>query len=526
MEARIRPTLARAPQGGRPLGALVIERGRSLRSLIERGRSLRSLIKRGRSLRSLVVVGALAACAPAGTATGALELTLGAATLPADGVARTAVTAIVRSDPAGVVVSFSSTGGLLSSSAAVPGPDGAASVTLVADREAALFGRAQKPVTVRATVARGQGDVESATAELVFVAPTDGAPSLGVDAEPPAAVADGDSVVTLTVHGRRLDAGTHVTVTSSAGALSAGDVVLADDGAGGLAASTTLQAPPQPADALVTVREPSGVTATATVSFVAEGAAQFDLTGTFAQLSPARIRMRAATLVPNPQCVVAPAYIKVELVQTGADIDATFTTCFVTLAPVKSIAGTVTEEAPPAFVGAIPPVHAHFTLEDVALGAVFDPPASVVVSGAALADPGTDALPTSADDPRVRDSDGDGAPGVTIHNSLAGDQNITFRNTGDTRGRVESGNRIVGDSAGDLSALPESSVLGAGDAFLPDVEGVPSVWEMVRVDGQNGAPDMDDNGDGEVSCQEIVDAADFLFSLEPPSTPLDCAGVP
>jgi hypothetical protein len=149
-----------------------------------------------------------------------------------------------------------------------------------------------------------------------------------------------------------------------------------------------------------------------------------------------------------------------------------------------------------------------------------------VVAGAELDDPLHDDLPTSEDDARVRDSDHDGRPGVTVVNSLAGEQNVTFRNVGDTKGRVESSNRVVGDEPGDLSALPESSVLGVGNAVIPDFESVPSVWEMVRVDGTNGAPDMDTNGDGEVSCQEIVDAAGFLFTLEAPSTPLDCAGVP
>ena len=211
--------------------------------------------------------------------------------------------------------------------------------------------------------------------------------------------------------------------------------------------------------------------------------------------------------------------------QTGDAIDAVYTTCFVTLAPVTSIVGEVTTTAPPAFVGAIPSVHAQFSLADLAIGAAWAPPASVVVAGAELAS-ADDALPSSDDDDRVRDSDGDGRPGVTVLSSIGGEQNITFRNTGVTRGVVLSSNRIVGANVGDMSALPESSVLGAGNAFLPEFESLPSVFELVRVDGQHGAPDADTNGDGEVSCNEIVDAADFLFTLTAPATPLDCAGVP
>jgi hypothetical protein len=212
-------------------------------------------------------------------------------------------------------------------------------------------------------------------------------------------------------------------------------------------------------------------------------------------------------------------------VQAGDRIDAVYTTCFVTLAPVRSIVGEVTNEAPPAFLSAIPQVTARFTLESLALGAVFDPPRSVVVSGAELSDPENEALPTSDTDARVRDSDDDGRPGVTVINSLAGQQNVTFRNKGDTRGVVESSNRVVGATPGDLSALPQSSVLGAGNGFIPEMQSIGSVWELVRVDGRNGAPNMDTNGDGDISCNEIVDAQAFLFSIVAPETPLDCRGV-
>src|SRR4051794_35911424 len=137
----------------------------------------------------LVIVFAAAGCAPAAPGGPApLALALGAASLAADGVDHTTVTATAPG-AAGLVVSFSATGGFLSSSAAIPGPDGRATVELVADREEALLGRAQKPVTVRATITRAVDDVESATADLVFTAPTSGAPSLAIAATPTAATA-------------------------------------------------------------------------------------------------------------------------------------------------------------------------------------------------------------------------------------------------------------------------------------------------------------------------------------------------
>ncbi|MCC7073172.1 MAG: hypothetical protein IT383_17760 [Deltaproteobacteria bacterium] len=446
--------------------------------------------------------------------------------LEANGVDSTRIVASLPRGTQGVVVSFSSSGGMLSSSAAIPDADGTAAVTLSADTEEALLGRPDKPVTVRATVRWDANREDTATTDLSFVTPTSGAPALHLSTDPPAALADGAALVTLTLGARRLPAGTEVALSTSAGALSAERVVVHDDGAGGSTATFTLQAPAAPAEATVTAREPSGVMASAVVRFVADGDAQFDLTGTFAQLSPARIRMSAGTLTPNPQCVVAPAIIRVQLTQEGERVVADWQTCFVTLAPVRSIVGEVTTTAPPAFTSSIPVVHAELALSGVALGAVFDPPPSVVVAGAELAHPEDDALPTSEDDERVRDADGDGKPGVTVINSVGGEQNITFRNRGDTRGLVMSSNRIVGEQVGDLSALPESSVLGVGNGFLPEFQSVPSVFEMVRVDGHDGAPDLDTNGDGTVDCAEIVDAQGFIFTIAAPSTPLDCAGVP
>lgn len=493
-------------------------------------------------MNCLFVLAGLMGCpAPQGTTStqgGPLVVTVDRTTLEANGLDRARIEATLSAGAgahggagvAGLVVSFASTGGLLSSSSMAPDARGVASVTLLVDREEALLGRAEKPVTVRATVTRAVDDIETATVDLVFVAPTSGAPSVAITADPPAALADGVSEIALTIRARRLPAGTVLALSSTAGALAAGSVTLEDDGGGGVHAFAVLVAPTEPATAIVSAREPGGVEATSEIAFVAEGEEQFDLTGTFAQTAPARVRLRAGTLTPNPQCVAAPSFVKVDIVQSqdgdgNAVIDAVYSTCFVTLAPVTSIVGEVTNTAGPAFVAAIPQVRATFTLDDVVLGTAWAPPPSVVVSGAAL-ESATEALPTDADDARVRDSDADGAPGVTVVSSLGGEQNITFRNTGETRGVVVSSNRIVGESIGDMTALPESSVLGAGNAFLPAFESVPSVFEMVRVDGRGGAADMDTNGDGEVTCTEIVDAADFLFTLVAPATPLDCAGVP
>ncbi|MBI5496287.1 MAG: hypothetical protein HY904_14795 [Deltaproteobacteria bacterium] len=431
-------------------------------------------------------------------------------TLVADGVDHTAVTATFTDQVTrDVVIRFTTSGGILTGSAVPPDADGHATVTLVADREEDMGGLEEKRVVVRAIVELGDNLVATQVAEVAFRAPTAGNPLLFLTADPPAADADGASTVTLTATARRMDPGTVLTFATTAGTLSAPSSVL--DAA--LHATVTLVAPAAPANARVTVTDAaSGASGVVLVSFVPAGAPQFDLTGVFAQLAVVRVRLSAGTLRPDPQCVVAPSILRMDLAQNDHDLAVTFTTCHVTLPAVTSIAGTVTNETPPAFLAAIPRVTQQLRLAETTLGTVVEFPRSVVVVGAELGNPADDGLPSDADDPRVRDSDNDGQPGVTVLNSLGGEQHIVYRNKGSSRARVRSSNRLDGDVLGDLVALTETSVFGLGGSFMPDTAQLPSVLQVARVDGLNGSPRIDNDGDGELSCQEIVDAQAQVFN--------------
>lgn len=470
--------------------------------------------------RSVLAAAALgAACTQQPAPPASLQLAADEVALTADGVDRTTIRARPPRVVDGMVVRFTATSGLLSSSAAVP-KDGVAEVVLVADREEDLGDDAERTATVRAIVEWTDAITETAAIDVVMTAPTGGAPILFAAADPPAANADGAATITLTVTGRRLPEGGTLAWTTTIGALASATTTVVDG-----ASSTTLTAPLQPGRASVRATEPaSGVSAEVLVDFVAVGAPQFDLTGTFVQHSPARVKLTAGTLTPNPQCVLAPAIQKVEILQQGAEVDVRYTTCLLTLPPVTSVAGEVTTSTPPAFTASVPVVEQHVTLDDVAIGARWEPPESVVVSGAELANPRTDALPVNEDDPRVRDDDGDGEPGLTVTASIGGEQHIAYRNFGRTRGIIESSNRIVGAALGDLVARTESSVFGVGASFAPQVTALPSVVELVRVDGRNGATNADADGDGAVSCQEIIDAAANALTLAAPATPKDCGG--
>jgi hypothetical protein len=70
---------------------------------------------------------------------------------------------------------------------------------------------------------------------------------------------------------------------------------------------------------------------------------------------------------------------------------------------------------PDAFIQSLPPFTRTGTFAKASDGyRHFKLPGFVEVEGAHLTNPGTDALPTSASDPRVYDQDGDGQPGMTI----------------------------------------------------------------------------------------------------------------
>jgi hypothetical protein len=449
-----------------------------------------------------------------------LVIEVAPASLEADGLAHATITVRARDPIEQAVVQLTASGGALSSSA-VALTDGIAVAQLYAPVERELGKRESRLIDIVASVTLTADERLEATASVIAVPPAAGVPLLFVDATPPAAFAASGDVITIDVAVRRLAAGTVLVLESDVPGIvgAAEELVVGDDGT----ARGTVSAPTDPVDATITVRDAaSGASGSVVVRFVAAGAPLFDLTGAFAQIGPARVKLASGALTPNPQCTVAPSLVLAQFTQTGTALDASYTTCDVAFPPVTSIVGTVTNVATPAFYAAIPVVTESFGLDSGALGARYAPPPSVVVVGAELDDPENDALPTDETDPRVVDADGDGAPGVTVQNSIGGAQHIVFRNVGSSVGRVVSSNHILGDVVGDLVAVAETSVFGIGGVFLPDTLALGSVIELVRIDGRFGSVDADVDNDGVVSCTELVDVASSVVTLEPPDTPFDC----
>jgi hypothetical protein len=127
----------------------------------------------------------------------------------------------------------------------------------------------------------------------------------------------------------------------------------------------------------------------------------------------------------------------------------------------------------------------------------------------------------------VIDEDGDGHPGVSLQvttdpvDTIRGRAYTTWRTNPHMHGIAWSSTLIQGD----LSPMMEYDVVGSG----ADLQGIPmdeptvkrniprfvipaegSTYRMVRVDGLHGSTDLDADGDGAVSCAELMEGIEVL----------------
>lgn len=117
------------------------------------------------------------------------------------------------------------------------------------------------------------------------------------------------------------------------------------------------------------------------------------------------------------------------------------------------------------------------------------------VHGARLEDPLTDDLPQSQGDPRVRDADGDGEPGMTVRvdGIVDGEIYVVQRTSAEFHGELLSPKKI----SGAISWRSEQSVVGASSSFLesnPDARPHPdpdkSFFRMRRVPSSATCPQV------------------------------------
>ena len=128
----------------------------------------------------------------------------------------------------------------------------------------------------------------------------------------------------------------------------------------------------------------------------------------------------------------------------------------------------------------------------------------------------------------IVDSDGDTHPGVTLTVSsepdelIVGDAYTAYRTVDQLRGTAWSSSLITGDvdPAMDYQIL-DSDVLVGGGPLPPQLvrDNIPifeiprdgSTFALLRADGRYGSDDLDSDGSGEVTCDEIL-AAESIFA--------------
>ncbi len=205
---------------------------------------------------------------------------------------------------------------------------------------------------------------------------------------------------------------------------------------------------------------------------------------------------------------------RLRILQQGAWIHQKTTLCSLSL---PSISGTVTLAIPDNLRTLIrsrsTETEGTYLSTDQIIQAKYLPPPFLQVFGASLANPATDPLPTM-DSGVATDDDGDGLPGVTlIANTIVCSVNpqklyVALRVSGELGGTVQTPDIITGLAQIHL----DESVVGYSDPCL-------SVASMIKISVEPNSPfraqrvgaAQDLNGDGNVSCPEIVDTAATVF---------------
>lgn len=195
---------------------------------------------------------------------------------------------------------------------------------------------------------------------------------------------------------------------------------------------------------------------------------------------------------------------KVQVDQTGSDLVLrSEAICLMTFDMGTSI---VQISITPAFLAStqIGPVPGRVVREED--GIFLEIPEFIVVNGARLADPTSDPLPTSPEDPRVVDPDGDGKPGFTVRvrilGLIPGETYVVQRLRQWYKGALEGGELVRGTIAWE----DEQVTLGASASFFlvsgkgrPDPDPNRSFFVMRRIHGGETCEDL-----VELFCKELA----------------------
>ncbi len=140
-----------------------------------------------------------------------------------------------------------------------------------------------------------------------------------------------------------------------------------------------------------------------------DGSGTYDMTGTWAEWEVGA----SVTQVPvlGEARTLGVAIMRWEVVQTGQNLTMRQELCDLTLVSDTDLATTI---VPDSFINSVPIMDKTGTVQDQEGTYRFTMDLTPELYGVVLSDPLNEALPTSADDSRLFDQDGDGHPGMTV----------------------------------------------------------------------------------------------------------------
>ena len=219
------------------------------------------------------------------------------------------------------------------------------------------------------------------------------------------------------------------------------------------------------------------------------------MTGTWLQVH------EASTCVLVEEQVTWATYL-VDIEQAERTLTETRRQCEITLSPVFGLRVFVPDVVLPLieFV----PVDTGYVSNLLESG-TYSSPTELALWGLQLDDPIHDPVPDDPDDPAVVDADEDGNPGVTF--GVIGSQcerYIAQRSVVRYTGTFTTPNQVDGTSVN----VTDSNVLGSSQALCGvnprlTANDRDSRFRMVRIDGAGESIDLDANGDGEITCDEV-----------------------
>ena len=192
----------------------------------------------------------------------------------------------------------------------------------------------------------------------------------------------------------------------------------------------------------------------------------------------------------------------------------TWTACDLELSPVLNLLPVIKEEN----YNAIYPVVTEgglFTSTNIGGGYSSGP--FIELWGLNLDNPLLDPLPTDGDDPAIYDADGDGFPGATlVFGTDICEAYVAQRTITHFMGNLVTYDRLEGTSVMKTRQLViDANTSFCRTSYSTRSNDTRSRFARQRVDGQGGSLDLDVDGDGTITCEEIQgDQQSFSFIID------------